>query len=72
MSEVSTQLAFSTLPEQRPQKRDADYVFYELTRSICSECEGDHAKTLPRVVTWALTRQPLQRSGRASGASGIC
>jgi uncharacterized radical SAM superfamily Fe-S cluster-containing enzyme len=21
-----------------PSKRDADYVFYELTRSICPEC----------------------------------
>jgi uncharacterized radical SAM superfamily Fe-S cluster-containing enzyme len=24
--------------EPKPQKKDADYVFYELTRSICPEC----------------------------------
>ncbi len=38
MSEVSTQPGLSTLPEQKPQKKDADYVFFELTRSICPEC----------------------------------
>ncbi len=38
MSEVSTQSFSSTLSEQRPQKKDADYVFYELTRSICPQC----------------------------------
>jgi uncharacterized radical SAM superfamily Fe-S cluster-containing enzyme len=38
MSELSTQPALSTLPGQKPQKKDADYVFYELTRSICPEC----------------------------------
>jgi len=37
-SEVSTQLVSSTLSTQRPQKKDADYVFYELTRSICPQC----------------------------------
>ena len=24
--------------ERKPQKKDADYVFYELTRSICPDC----------------------------------
>lgn len=26
------------MTEPKPQKKDADYVFYELTRSICPEC----------------------------------
>jgi hypothetical protein len=30
--------ATSTPPTVAPQKKDADYVFYELTRSICPQC----------------------------------
>jgi 7,8-dihydro-6-hydroxymethylpterin dimethyltransferase len=30
--------AITVLIESKVQKRDADYVFYELTRSICPEC----------------------------------
>ncbi len=30
--------SFVTSPSNTPQKNDADYIFYELTRSICPQC----------------------------------
>jgi uncharacterized radical SAM superfamily Fe-S cluster-containing enzyme len=38
MNEVSIGAASVLLPEEKAQKKDADYVFYELTRSICPQC----------------------------------
>ena len=38
MSEYSTASGQTLIAESKPLKKDADYVFYELTRSICPEC----------------------------------
>src|SRR5216684_2116899 len=38
MSDVSVESNQRLIFEPKPQKKDADYVFYELTRSICPEC----------------------------------
>jgi hypothetical protein len=38
----------TTVPDA---KQDADYVFYELTRSICPDCRRDRARVIARCVT---------------------
>ena len=48
MSEYSTASGQTLIAESKPLKKDADYVFYELTRSICPECRKViDAKILP-------------------------
>src|SRR6266481_5987882 len=38
MSDFPSGSSQTLVAEPSPQKKDADYVFYELTRSICPEC----------------------------------
>src|ERR1700726_3623528 len=38
MSDFPAGTSQMLMAEPKPQKKDADYVFYELTRTICPEC----------------------------------
>jgi hypothetical protein len=44
------------------QKRDADHVFYELTRSICPECRPRHRRSHPDSRQEGLYAETMARS----------